>query len=91
MYLNKRKEYFSLNNFFNDISNKKMTTTDIKAAGFKEKVENELNSNSKKREVLNAYKVLFNPIELEIIPKENNNANLSVSSLEFYLRNRTYK
>lgn len=88
MYLNKGKEYSVLKDFYRNISSNKMKTSEITAAGFRDKVLEYLNSSLNKNEIIEAYKELFDPIELEIIPKENNNANLSMSSLEFYFNNK---
>ena len=84
MYLNKSEEFDILKNFSKNIENQKLTLTKIKSKGFKEFVKmNKL----KTKEVDRAYNVLFNKIALEIVSKENNNANLSLISLDYYMEN----
>ncbi|WP_055442275.1 hypothetical protein [Lacinutrix himadriensis] len=87
LYLNKATEYTVLNEFYKSITSEKLNLSEIKAGGFKDMVIEKLDTSIEKNKILNAYKTIFDSIELEIIPKENNNANLSISSLEFYINN----
>jgi hypothetical protein len=87
MFLNNAKEFGFLTDFSESIKNKKLDLKEIKSAGFKDLVIEKLNSNTNKKEIKDAYKALFDKIELEIILDYNNNANLSSASLEYYKNN----
>lgn len=86
-YLRKTKTFNVLSNFCNKLSIAKWDTTVIKESGFKKNVEKTLNHSPDKDEILNAYECIFNDINLEITISENNNANSSVESLEYFKQN----
>lgn len=83
-YLKKLKTFKVLSDFSDSLSVDHWSTEIIKGSGFKDKVEKTLNNSINKNEIVEAYKSVFNDITLEITISENNNANLSVESLEYY-------
>lgn len=88
MYINKTSEFKFLKEYCKSITNQKLSLKEIKAAKFKDLTIQQLNSNPNKNKITSSYKSLFDGIELEIVLEENNNANLSLSSLEYYVKNR---
>ena len=84
MYLKKSNDFEFLTNYCKQIKNSKLDLQIIKEKGFKAIVEKVLDTSSQKDSIIKAYKALFDQINLEISLNENNNANLSLSSLEFY-------
>ncbi len=94
MYLTKDKDFEILSEFCNQITksekHEKLTNKIIKEAGFLEKVKRQLENSSNKEDIRNAYSRIFNKIiKTEIKPRENNNANLSLESLQYF--KKTYK
>lgn len=85
-YLSKSKTFKVLSDFCSEISKDQLNTKTIKAKGFREKVENIMNNLQPmdKKALINAYAEIFKDICLEITISDNNNANLSFESLEYY-------
>lgn len=85
-YLSKSVTFKVLSNFCNEISKDQLNTKTIKAKGFKEKVESIMNNKQleDKEALITAYADIFKDICLEITISDNNNANLSFESLEYY-------
>lgn len=89
-YLKKTETFIKLSDFCNRLPEQTLDTTTIKRKGFKEEVEDTLNNASDKDSIIEAYKNVFKDISLEITISDNNNANLSKASLEYYKRNIAY-
>jgi hypothetical protein len=83
-YLKKSNTFKVLSNFCDSLSVNHWDTKIIKSSGFRDNVEKTLNNSTYRNEIIEAYKSVFNDITLEITISENNNANLSVESLEYY-------
>ena len=88
MFVNKAKEFDILSDFCESIKNEKLNLTEIKKAGFRDLVIDKLESNPNKEKIKNAYRNLFEKIDLEMILDFKNNANLSLASLDYYKNNR---
>ncbi|MBN2396343.1 MAG: hypothetical protein JXC36_07775 [Candidatus Atribacteria bacterium] len=83
-YLRQSQTFNVLTEFSNSLSVNHWNTEIIKSSGFRNKVEKALIDSIDKDVIIEAYKSIFNDINLEITISENNNANLSVESLEYY-------
>ncbi len=89
-YLNNRREFDVLSNFSKSIIHAlkvDLYPTSIKKKKFKEDVEYHLALQTNKEEIISAYNAVFNEITLEILHADKNNANLSKSSLDYYIKN----
>jgi hypothetical protein len=82
MYLNNSKDFRIISEYTERVQ-KNLSPKVIKEKGFREMAKKKMTN-----EVLEAYKKVFSDIYMEITLSKNNNANLSLASLNYYLQNK---
>ena len=88
-YLKNSNTFNELIDFSKLLSKKAVTTQSIKEGGFKANAKKVLENMSpnQKESIIKSYADLFKDIKLEISIRENNSANLSLISLEYFKSN----
>lgn len=85
-YLSEDKAFTTIANF-TILNGTKLNAKDIKSKGFKNKCETILKENQNQIVIKEAYELIFKDITLEILHKSMNGANLSIESLNYYIKN----